>query len=122
MITGLRIRTSSRCIDRPSAVLDIALQAIQVGNTWMGIQILSMSRITYTSYEDFKNGNSEFASLPYLLLPIKALFDLNPVRNVVKLVYGMPYLDDDWGTAFFDSDTGLCLFNLRLGLRPPRHS
>ena len=55
--------------------------------------------------------------LPYLLLPIKALFDLQHQREVVKLVYGNPNYpdyDDVWGTAYFDAETGLCLFNLRL--------
>jgi hypothetical protein len=54
--------------------------------------------------------------LLYLLLPIKALFDLKPQRELVKLVYGRQNIDEVWGTAYFDSETGLCLFNLRLTL------
>jgi hypothetical protein len=88
------------------------LQTIAVGDKWMGIDITSMDRATYT-YDTFKD-NSEFASIPYLLLPIKALFDLQPQREIVKLVYGIQYLSDVWGTAYFDAETGLCLFNLKL--------
>jgi hypothetical protein len=91
------------------------LQTVAVGDNWMGIDIKSMSRAIYT-YDTLKN-NEEFSSLPYLLLPIKALFDLKEQREVVKLVYGNPnYPDSDpvWGTAYFDSNTGLCLLNLRL--------
>jgi len=91
------------------------LQTIAIGDNWMGIDIKSMNRATYT-YDTFKN-TGELSSLPYLLLPIKALFDLQNQREVVKLVYGNPnYPDYDpvWGTAYFDADTGLCLFNLRL--------
>jgi len=89
-----------------------ALQAIAVGDSWMGIEIATMNRTVYT-YTSFKN-NAEFSSLPYLLLPIKTLFELKNQREVVRLVYGIPYLDDVWGTAYFDAETGLCLFNLRL--------
>ena len=90
------------------------LQTIAVGDNWMGIDITSMNRATYT-YDTFKN-NAEFTSIPYLLLPIKALFDLKNQREIVKLVYGIPFWPgyDVWGTAYFDADTGLCLFNLKL--------
>ena len=93
------------------------LQNITIGDNWMGIDIKSMNRATYT-YDTFKN-NAEFTSIPYLLLPIKALFDFKPQREIVKLVYGNPnYPDYDpvWGTAYFDAETGLCLFNLKLTL------
>jgi len=90
------------------------LQNIKVGDKWQGIDIATMNRATYT-YDTFKN-NAEFASIPYLLLPIKTLFDLKPQREIVKLVYGIPYWPGYpvWGTAFFDAETGLCLFNLKL--------
>ncbi len=91
------------------------LQTIAVGDTWRGIRIASMNRAAYT-YDTFKN-NAEFSSIPYLLLPIKALFDLKNQREIVKLVYGIPYypyFDPVWGTAYFDTETGLCLFNLKL--------
>jgi hypothetical protein len=91
------------------------LQTIAVGDNWRGIRIASMDRATYT-YDTFMN-NAEFSSIPYLLLPIKALFDLRNQRKMVKLVYGIPYppyYDPVWGTAYFDAETGLCLFNLKL--------
>lgn len=88
------------------------LQTIAIGDNWMGINITWMERATYT-YDTFKN-TGELSSLPYLLLPIKALFDLKNQREMVKLVYGRQYLDDVWGTAYFDAETGLCLFNLKL--------
>jgi len=90
------------------------LQNIAPGDYWMGIKIASMNRAIYT-YDTFKN-NDEFDSIPYLLLPIKALFDHKNQREVVKLVYGIPYWPgyDVWGTAYFDAETGLCLFNLKL--------
>jgi len=90
------------------------LQNIAVGDKWQGINITSTNRAAYT-YDTFKN-NSEFASIPYLLLPIKTLFDLRPQREIIKLVYGIPYWPGYpvWGTAFFDADTGLCLFNLKV--------
>jgi hypothetical protein len=98
----------------PFWIHPLALQNIAVGDSWMGIKIASMNRATYT-YDTFKN-NTEFSSIPYLLLPIKTLFDLKNQREVVKLVYGIPYWpgNDVWGTAYFDAETGLCLFNLRL--------
>ena len=89
-----------------------ALQAIAIGDTWMGIKIYTLNRPTYT-YNQFKD-TSELSSLPYLLLPIKALFDLSPQRDLVRLVYGRPFLDPVWGTAYFDAETGLCLYNERL--------
>jgi len=110
--------TTYSIIDQgPCWIHPTVLQNIKVGDTWLGIEIKSMYRVTYNSYNDFKNNNDEFDSLPYLLLPIKALFDLQPQREVVKLVYGNPLspdFDEVWGTAFFDTETGLCLFNLRL--------
>jgi hypothetical protein len=91
------------------------LQTIAVGDNWRGIRIASMDRDTYT-YDTFIK-NAEFSSIAYLLLPIKALFDLKNQREMVKLVYGIPYYpyyDPVWGTAYFDAETGLCLFNLKL--------
>ena len=81
------------------------LQNMKVGDKWMGIDITSMNRATYT-YDTFIN-NPEFSSIPYLLLTIKALFDLRNQREIVKLVYGVPYWPgyDVWGTAYFDSET-----------------
>jgi hypothetical protein len=111
--------TYSRISQGPCWIHPQVLQNIQVGDNWMGIDIKSIYRNTYNSYNDFKNNNAEFNSIPYLLLPIKALFDLAPQRNVVKLVYGnllAPDFDAVAGTAFFDAETGLCLFNIKLTL------
>mgnify|MGYP003589240571 CR=1 FL=1 len=93
------------------------LKGIAAGSAWMGIEIKSVYRNTYNSYAAFKDSNDEFDSIPYLLLPIKALFDLGRPREVVKLVYGNPLAPDFdavWGTTFFDGETGICLYNLRL--------
>jgi hypothetical protein len=106
--------TYSRLDMGPCWIHPQVLQDFKVGDNWMGIAVASMNRATYT-YDTFKS-NGEFTSIPYLLLPIKALFDLKSQREVVKLVYGIPYLDAVWGTAYFDAETGLCLFNLKLDL------
>jgi hypothetical protein len=90
------------------------LQNIAVGDKWSGIDITNINRTVHT-YDTFKNV-SEFASIPYLLLPIKTLFDISNQRQIVRIVYGIPYWPGYpvWGTAYFDADTGLCLFNLKL--------
>jgi hypothetical protein len=88
------------------------LQNLAVGDKWNGIDITNIDRTVYT-YDTFKN-KSEFASVPYLLLPIKTLFGLSNQRLIVRVVYGISYFDPVWGTAYFDADTGLCLFNLKL--------
>jgi hypothetical protein len=78
------------------------LQTIQSGDTWKGQVIATVLRESHT-YNSFK---AQF-SFPYLLLPIKALFDLNPQRNLVKIVY---YINQfSTGIAYFDADTGLLL-------------
>ena len=121
--TGTNHWSSPAAATVPGSILDQgpfwihpqALQTIAVGDAWQGIEIKTMNRATYT-YATFKS-NDEFDSLPYLLLPIKALFDLQNQREIVKLVYGNPnYPDFDpvAGTAYFDAETGLCLFNLRV--------
>ena len=46
--------------------------------------------------------------IPYLLLPIKVLFNLSPQRNLVKIVYYDPD-QTSTGIAYFDTDTGLLL-------------
>lgn len=52
------------------------LQTIDMGDTWMGFEITLVTRSTYT-----------YGTFPYRLLPAKALFDLKPQREVVKLNY-----------------------------------
>jgi hypothetical protein len=78
------------------------LQNLQSGDTWKGQVISTVLRESRT-YETFK---AQF-SFPYLLLPIKALFDLKSQRDLVKIVY---YIDGfSTGIAYFDADTGLLL-------------
>jgi hypothetical protein len=91
------------------------LQNIAVGDKWMGIDIKHRDPTTSYTYNSFKS-TAELSSLPYLLLPIKALFDLKPQRDLVRLVYGIPYWPGYpvWGTAYFDAETGLCLYNERV--------
>jgi len=78
------------------------LQTLQSGDTWKGQVIATVLRETH-SYESF----SQQFSLPYLLLPIKTLFDLQTQRELVKIVY---YIDQfSTGIAYFDVETGLLL-------------
>ena len=72
------------------------LQNIEMGDYWMGFEITLVVHETYT-----------YDMLPYHFLPAKALFDLKPQREVVKLVYMIPGFST--GTAYFDAETGLCL-------------
>jgi hypothetical protein len=78
------------------------LQTLQSGDTWKGQVIATVLREAHT-YESFK---AQF-SFPYLLLPIKALFDLQAQRNLVKIVYYIQGFST--GIAYFDADTGLLL-------------
>lgn len=78
------------------------LQTLQSGDTWKGQVIATVLRESHT-YATFK---AQF-SFPYLLLPIKTLFDLKAQRDVVKIVY---YINQySTGIAYFDADTGLML-------------
>ena len=78
------------------------LQTLESGDTWKGQVISTVLRESHT-YNTFK---AKF-SFPYLLLPIKALFDLKAQRDLVKIVY---YIQDfSTGIAYFDADTGLLL-------------
>jgi hypothetical protein len=72
------------------------LQNIKSGDFWMGQEIVTVMPGSYT-YDTF----------PYHLLPIKALFDLKPQRDMVKLVYMIEGFST--GIAYFDADTGICL-------------
>jgi hypothetical protein len=80
------------------------LQTLKSGDHWQGQEIVTVLPGTYT-YNTFIN---EFPSIPYLLLPIKTLFDLAPQRDMVKIVYMLE--DFSTGTAYFDAETGLLLF------------
>lgn len=79
------------------------LQNLQSGDMWRGHEIVTVLPGSYT-YDTFKN---QFPSFNYLLLPIKALFDLKAQRDLVKIVYMMPGYST--GIAFFDTDTGILL-------------
>jgi hypothetical protein len=117
--SGINHWTSPKAVSETGSVLGEGpfwihpqvLQNIAVGNTWRGIKIYTKNQGTYT-YDTFKN-TSELSSLPYLLLPIKALFDIKPQRELIRIVYGnpnYPNYDPVCGTAYFDADTGLRLF------------
>jgi hypothetical protein len=78
------------------------LQNLQSGDNWKGQVISTVLRESHT-YDTFK----AMFSFPYLLLPIKTLFDLKSQRDLVKIVY---YIDGfSTGIAYFDADTGLLL-------------
>lgn len=77
------------------------LQTLEMGDNWMGFEITLVTRASYT-----------FDMLPYHLLPAKALFDLTPQREIVKLTYMIAGFST--GSAYFDADTGLCLFYSQL--------
>jgi hypothetical protein len=93
----------SRIDKGPCWIHPQVLQNIKSGDFWMGQEIVTVIPGSYT-YDSFKN---EFFSIPYLLLPIKALFSLKSPRDIVKIVYMMP--DYSTGIAYFDTYTGLCL-------------
>jgi len=77
------------------------LKNMAMGDSWMGFEITMVTRATYT-----------YDMLPYHLLPAKALFDLKPKREIVKINYMIAYYST--GTAYFDAETGLCLFYSQL--------
>lgn len=81
----------------PCWIHPLALQSLKMGDYWMGQEITLITRANYT-YETF----------PYRLLPAKALFDLKPEREFVKLSYMIP--GHSVGNAYFDADTGLLLY------------
>jgi hypothetical protein len=82
----------------PCWIHPVALQNLKMGDYWMGQEITLITRANYT-YETF----------PYRLLPAKALFDLKPEREFVKLSYMIPGFST--GNAYFDAETGLLLYS-----------
>ena len=74
------------------------LQTLQLHEYWMGHEITFIERKLYT-----------YATFPYRLLPIKALFDLSPQREIVKLTYMIPGFSA--GNAYFDAATGILLYH-----------
>ena len=83
----------------PCWIHPLKLQNLQIGEYWMGLEITFVTRSTY-------------ATLPYQFLPAKALLNLNPQRELVKIDYMIPY--NLTGTAYFDAETGLLLQYSRL--------
>jgi hypothetical protein len=79
------------------------LQNLQSGDFWQGQEIVTVMADPYT-YDTFLG---EFPSFPYLLLPIKTLFDIIPQRTLIKIVYMIE--DESTGIAYFDAETGLLL-------------
>jgi len=77
------------------------LQNLQMGDHWMGFEITLVTHATYT-----------YNTLPYRLLPAKALFDLTPQREIVKLSYMIAGYST--GNAYYDAETGLCLMYSQL--------
>ena len=80
------------------------LAALQMGDLWLGQEITLVVRASYT-YANF------LAALPAKVhfLPIKALFAVQPERQIVKIRYMLSGFS--FGTAYFDADTGLMLYH-----------
>jgi hypothetical protein len=70
------------------------LQTLAMGDHWMGWEITLVTR-------------SSENRPPYAFLPTKALYDLNPQREIVKIVYMIAGFGT--GTAYIDAETGLVL-------------
>ncbi len=87
----------------PCWIHPLVLQTLQPGDQWMGQEIVLVIPGTYT-YDDFLN------ALPARnhFLPIKALFDLKPQRQLVKITYMIAGFST--GLALFDAETGLLLY------------
>jgi hypothetical protein len=73
------------------------LQTIDEGDHWMGQEITYVVRTPYT-----------WATFPYHTLPINALFDRQPQREIVRLTYMLDLYSI--GTAYFDAETGIALY------------
>ncbi len=80
----------------PCWIHPLRLQTLKSGDYWMGHMIAGV--IPSTTY----------ATLPYQLLPAKALSGINPDRGIVKILYTIPGFSS--GVAYFDSDTGILLY------------
>jgi hypothetical protein len=87
----------------PCWIHPLVLQNLHGGN-WMGLNITLVTPLTYT-YDDFLN---KALPAPNHFLPIKALFDLKPQRDLVKITYINAY--SSTGSAYFDLETGLALY------------
>lgn len=77
------------------------LRTIQEGDHWRGDQRITLvQHLTYT-----------YATFPYRLLPVKALFDLAPQREFVKLTCTIDPRYATTGNAWFDAETGVLLYH-----------
>ena len=86
------------------------LQVIEPGDYWRDPEqvITVVQRPTYT-YATFL---SSVLPAKVHFLPIKALFDLSPTRQLVKLSYMIDQFSV--GNAYFDAETGLLLYHNEL--------
>lgn len=86
------------------------LATIQPGDYWRDPEqvITVVQRLTYT-YATFL---SSVLPAKTHFLPIKALFDLNPTRQLVKLSYMIDQFS--LGSAYFDAETGILLYHNQL--------
>jgi hypothetical protein len=86
------------------------LQTIKIGDYWRDPdqRITDVQRPTHT-YSTFV---STVLPAKAHLLPIKALFDLKPTRQLVKLTFMIDLFSV--GSAWFDADTGIVLYQNEL--------
>jgi hypothetical protein len=81
------------------------LPNLQVGQTWLGQEITLIERKNWRIYTSNPNDPDNF---PHHLLPAWALFKLNPLRLLVKIVCLIPNFSQS--VAYFDGETGLLLY------------
>jgi hypothetical protein len=81
------------------------LATLQMGEYWLGQEITLVVRATYTYSTFLATGLPAKVNF----LPIKALFDIQPVRQIVKIRYMLAGFS--FGTAYFDADTGIMLYH-----------
>jgi hypothetical protein len=98
-------KTYSRLDQGPCWIHPVALHNLQTGNYWLGQKITVKTPLSY-NYNDFLN------ALPARnhFLPVKALFDLKPQRDLVKITYIIDYFSSASGSAYFDAETGIALY------------
>ena len=97
--------TYSRLDQGPCWIHPLVLQNLQIGDHRLGLEITEVTRSAYT-YNTFLN-----TALPARnhFLPVKALFDLKPQRDLVNIVYKIDTFGSS-GAACFDAETGLALY------------
>lgn len=86
------------------------LAVIEPGDFWRDpeqeITLVQRSLYTYTDFLD------SVVPAKVHLLPVKALFDLSPLRELVKLTFFIDLFS--LGSAYFDAQTGLLLYSNQL--------